>query len=58
MKKLALHWKILIGMFLGVIFGFVMASTNGQEFVMNWIGNTVNDKNLLCNILRIAVFLQ
>lgn len=37
MKKLALHWKILIGMLLGVIFGFIMASVNGQEFVMNWV---------------------
>ncbi|WP_248722286.1 dicarboxylate/amino acid:cation symporter [Seonamhaeicola sp. ML3] len=37
MKNLALHWKILIGMLLGLVFGFVMASINGQEFVMNWI---------------------
>ncbi|TXG39064.1 dicarboxylate/amino acid:cation symporter [Seonamhaeicola maritimus] len=37
MKKLALHWQILIGMILGVIFGFIMASVNGQGFVMDWI---------------------
>ncbi|APY11502.1 dicarboxylate/amino acid:cation symporter [Seonamhaeicola sp. S2-3] len=37
MKKLALHWQILIGMVLGVIFGFIMASVKGQGFVMDWI---------------------
>ena len=38
MKKLALHWKILIGMVLGLLFGFVMLKTNGgAEFVDNWI---------------------
>ncbi|MGV6831104.1 MAG: dicarboxylate/amino acid:cation symporter [bacterium] len=37
MKKLALHWKIIIGMILGVIFGFVMNSTDNQQFVTDWI---------------------
>ena len=37
MKKLALHWKIIIGMVLGIIFGFIMNSVNGQEFVTKWI---------------------
>lgn len=38
MKKLALHWKILIGMLLGVIFGFIMNSVDGGKgFVSNWI---------------------
>lgn len=38
MKKLALHWKILIGMFLGIAFGFVMNSLDGGKlFVSNWI---------------------
>ena len=38
MKKLALHWKILIGMVFGLLFGFVMLKTNGgAEFVDNWI---------------------
>jgi Na+/H+-dicarboxylate symporter len=26
MKKLALHWQILIGMVLGVLFGFLMTN--------------------------------
>lgn len=38
MKKLALHWKILIGMALGVLFGFIMASIGGgPQFVGNYI---------------------
>lgn len=37
MKKLALHWKIIIGMVLGIIFGFIMNSVNGQQFVSDWI---------------------
>ena len=38
MKSLALHWKILIGMLLGVIFGFVMLEVQGgADFVANWI---------------------
>jgi Na+/H+-dicarboxylate symporter len=38
MKKLALHWKILIGMVLGILFGLLMTSLDwGLEFVTNWI---------------------
>lgn len=38
MKKLALHWKILIGMVLGVILGIVLTNVDGgKEFVGNWI---------------------
>lgn len=38
MKKLALHWKILIGMVLGIIFGFIMNTIEGGKgFVTNWI---------------------
>ena len=38
MKSLALHWKILIGMLLGVTFGFVMLEVQGGAgFVANWI---------------------
>ena len=38
MKKLALHWKILIGMILGLVFGFVMLQINGgKEFTTDWI---------------------
>ncbi|MDD7886329.1 dicarboxylate/amino acid:cation symporter [Flavivirga sp. 57AJ16] len=37
MKKLALHWKIIIGMVLGIIFGFIMNSVGGKNFVSDWI---------------------
>lgn len=38
MKKVALHWKILIGMVLGIIFGFIMNSVDGGKgFVTDWI---------------------
>lgn len=38
MKKLALHWKILLGMVLGVAFGFAMVSfSGGKEIVQDWI---------------------
>ncbi|MEM7187832.1 MAG: cation:dicarboxylase symporter family transporter, partial [Bacteroidota bacterium] len=38
MKKLALHWKILIGMALGIIFGFIMTGVDGGvKFVGDWI---------------------
>ena len=38
MKKLALHWKILIGMLLGILFGFAMLQIDwGPGFVSDWI---------------------
>ena len=38
MKSLALHWKILIGMLLGVVFGFVLLQVQGgPAFIASWI---------------------
>lgn len=38
MKNIALHWKILIGMVLGLLFGFMMLQfSGGESFVKNWI---------------------
>ena len=38
MKKLALHWRILIGMVLGILFGLLMTSLDwGLDFVTSWI---------------------
>ena len=38
MKKLALHWKIMIGMILGIIFGIIMTQISwGKEFVQDWV---------------------
>ena len=37
MKKLDLHWQILIGMVLGVLFGFFAAEMGWNQFVVDWI---------------------
>lgn len=37
MKKLALHWKIIIGMVLGIIWALVSSSMGWSEFTINWI---------------------
>ncbi|MBO0323136.1 dicarboxylate/amino acid:cation symporter [Muricauda sp. CAU 1633] len=38
MRKLELHWQILIGMLLGILFGFAMTQvTWGKDFVSDWI---------------------
>ena len=37
MKNLALHWKILIGMVLGVVAGFIGVAVGGEQFVTDWI---------------------
>ncbi len=38
MKKLELHWQILIGMLLGILFGFGMTQIDwGAGFVSDWI---------------------
>ncbi len=38
MKKMELHWQILIGMLLGLLFGFAMTYPEwGEDFVTDWI---------------------
>ena len=38
MKKLALHWQILLGMLLGVLFALLLTNFSwGPEFVSDWI---------------------
>ncbi|MBZ0326612.1 MAG: dicarboxylate/amino acid:cation symporter [Altibacter sp.] len=38
MKKLALHWQILLGMVLGVIFALIMTNfTWGADFIGDWV---------------------
>jgi len=38
MKKLALHWQILLGMLLGVVFALIMTNFDfGKDFVKDWI---------------------
>lgn len=38
MKKLALHWQIIFGMVLGVLFGLILLNfEGGKSFIINWI---------------------
>jgi Na+/H+-dicarboxylate symporter len=37
MEKLAMHWKILIGMILGLLFGLLMKSLEQRGIVVDWI---------------------
>lgn len=38
MKKLELHWQILIGMIVGILFGLGMTTIDGgAKFILNWI---------------------
>lgn len=37
MPKLALHWKILIGLFLGIIWGLVSSQLGWSSFTTDWI---------------------
>ncbi len=38
MKKLALHWKIMIGMTAGILFGLLMTQLSwGKDFIQDWI---------------------
>ena len=38
MKKIALHWQILIGMTLGILFGFAMLQiSSGPNIIKDWI---------------------
>ncbi|NND32414.1 MAG: dicarboxylate/amino acid:cation symporter [Saprospiraceae bacterium] len=37
MKKMALHWKILLGMFLGILVGLLASGFGAKELVIDWI---------------------
>lgn len=37
MKKLALHWQIIIGLFLGLIYGLIAANAGWQDFTFEFI---------------------
>ena len=37
MKKLALHWKIIIGMVLGVVYGLIANQLGWVDFTNDWI---------------------
>lgn len=37
MKKLALHWQIIIGLLLGIIFGLLSSYLGWSKFIIDWI---------------------
>ena len=37
MRKLALHWKIIIGMVLGVFYGLLASKMGWTDFTNDWI---------------------
>ena len=38
MRKLALHWQILLGMLFGILFGLLCSQFDwGKQFVIDWI---------------------
>ncbi|WP_066218417.1 dicarboxylate/amino acid:cation symporter [Formosa haliotis] len=63
MKKLALHWQILLGMVLGVLFAMVMTQFEwGNDFVSDWIkpfGNIfINSLKLIAVPLILASLIK
>jgi Na+/H+-dicarboxylate symporter len=37
MKKLALHWKIIIGLVLGIVWAFISSYAGWSQFTLDWI---------------------
>ena len=37
MKRLALHWQIIIGLVLGLVYGLIAANSGWQEFTADWV---------------------
>ncbi|NNL83644.1 MAG: cation:dicarboxylase symporter family transporter, partial [Winogradskyella sp.] len=63
MKKLALHWKILLGMVLGVVFALVMVQFDGgKDIVTDWVkpfGNIfINSLKLIAVPLILASLIK
>ncbi|MCO6174420.1 dicarboxylate/amino acid:cation symporter [Flavobacterium sp. NRK F10] len=51
MRKLALHWQILLGMFLGVLFAVVLIQFSwGKEIIVDWIKPF---GNIFINLLKL-----
>lgn len=51
MRKLALHWQILLGMVLGVLFAFLFVQFNwGKQFIVDWIKPF---GNIFINLLKL-----
>ncbi|MFD0836398.1 dicarboxylate/amino acid:cation symporter [Mariniflexile aquimaris] len=50
MKKLALHWKIIIGMLLGIIWALLSSTLGWSSFTINWIDPF---GNIFINLLKL-----
>ena len=51
MRKLALHWQILLGMVLGVVFAFLLVQMDwGKQFIVDWIKPF---GNIFINLLKL-----
>jgi len=51
MRKLALHWQILLGMVLGVVFAFLLVQFDwGKQFIVDWIKPF---GNIFINLLKL-----
>ena len=49
MKKLGLHWQVIIGLLLGTIYAYAAVHFNWVEFTLNWI-NPFGD--IFINLLK------
>ena len=51
MKKLALHWQILLGMLLGVLFAFILIQFDwGKQIIIDWVKPF---GNIFINLLKL-----
>ena len=51
MRKLALHWQILLGMVLGVLFAFLLVQFEwGKQFIVDWVKPF---GNIFINLLKL-----
>ena len=51
MRKLALHWQILLGMVLGVLFAFLLVQFDwGKQFILDWVKPF---GNIFINLLKL-----
>ena len=48
MRKIALHWQIIIGLVLGLVYGIISTKLGWGVFTFNWIAcNSISFDNLL-----------
>ena len=50
MKQVPLHWQILVGMVLGVIYGLISATLGWSQFTADWV---VPFGDIFLNLLKV-----